>query len=244
MRLEHTPVHQGAGISDLSPALFLAVFLWSRLLWKIGTNKHVWKGKGTSFVTNQRVVFVREPPSFVEGKVHADLSAPLVTLTVPLDNYMDTRYMIPIFGAPYFEATILPVPQGGLPAHDDPATPGAAPTGTLTTYFNEGGGIDFRNAVEEVKARFDEMRGHDRPTHFESLPQYSPQASVGGRSSHPVAASSSAGLGALAADGRPAPSREDVATAAVVHEAEGHERAASACPRDAPPTYEPPPYTD
>lgn len=219
-------------------------------MWKLGGRKHSWQAVGTSYVTNQRVLFIRKPHARVEGKAVADLHAPLVTLSVPLDHYIDTRYMIPIFGAPYFEASVVPVPDGGLPTAQDPATPGAAPTGLLTTYFNEGGGIEFRSAVEEAKSRFDEARGRHQAAHFESLPEYTPEGGSAAAAATPSPSTSTAvpHAGALASSAAPEQllPRDDVETAILTHEIEGQEQAIQSNParRDAPPTYEPPPYTE
>jgi len=78
--------------------------------------------------------------------------------------------MIPIFGSPYYEARVLPVKDGGLP---QPAQQqgvngnDAAGLGLLKIWFEGGGGIQFREAVEEVKARLDEQGG--KLNHLEQL---------------------------------------------------------------------------
>lgn len=72
----------------------------------------------------------------------------LRSLNVPLSHLFDCRYMIPIFAAPYYEASIIPVPGGNLP-ESQPGGP--AVKGTLKIWFKEGGGSAFREAVEEVR---------------------------------------------------------------------------------------------
>ena len=100
-------------------------------------------------MSNQRVLFLRQPPLPAPLPGQA-LSAHLRSLSVPLRNFVDTRYLIPIFAAPYYEAHVLPVRDGGLPQH----VPGApATSGLAKIWFNEGGGTLFKEAVEEAKAR-------------------------------------------------------------------------------------------
>lgn len=183
------------------------------------------------------------------------MTAPLGTLTIPLDHYLDGRYAIPIFGAAYYEACIVPVPGGGLPSPADSATPHAEPTGTLITYFTQGGGMDYRAAIEEVKTRWTEMSGQP-PVHFEALPLYTSGAGgpsggahiATGSSSHPTtdAAGGTAGGttdGTVGGSGTP---QEALRTAIAVQNAEGEEDLALRRPsnRDAPPAYEPPPYAE
>lgn len=110
-----------------------------------------------------QVIFLRQPPF----PAPADISTPsphLRTLSVPLTHFTDTRYMIPVFSAPYYEATVLPVRGGGLP-EQQPGGPSA--TGLLKIRFAEGGGTQFREAVEEVKARMEDMGG--RAEHMDEL---------------------------------------------------------------------------
>lgn len=86
-------------------------------------------------------------------------SAHLRTLSVPLAQFVDTRYLIPVFSAAYYEATVISSHDGGLPA-------GGA-SGLLKLWFNQGGGMAFRDAVEESKSRREEGAAH-----FESLRTY------------------------------------------------------------------------
>ncbi|CAO1615072.1 unnamed protein product [Parajaminaea phylloscopi] len=135
-----------------------------------------WEAKGTAFVTNQRVVFLRQPmlppPS---DTAHA--SAHLRSLNVPLSHLVDCRYMIPVFAGPYYEASVIPVAGGNLP---EPVAGGPTVKGTLKIWFSEGGGSAFRDAVEEVRSL---ARGAQ---HGEQLPAYTARpmpGTPGGRES-------------------------------------------------------------
>jgi hypothetical protein len=64
------------------------------------------------------------------------------TLSVPLANFQDGRFIQPLFKATYWEALVIPVPGGGL------SGPHA-----VKLSFNKGQGWEFYEAVEEVKAR-------------------------------------------------------------------------------------------
>lgn len=72
---------------------------------------------------------------------------------------------IPIFAAPYYEAHVLPVQGGGLP-EQVPGAPTAV--GLVKIWFNEGGGVTFKEAVEEAKARLDQGAGG----HMEALREF------------------------------------------------------------------------
>jgi len=104
-----------------------------------------WEAKGTAYVTNQRVVFLRRPVVAV-----ADSPSPehLQSLNVPLTHLVDSRYMIPILAGPYYEAGVMPVPGGNLP---QPVPGGPVNKGHLKIWFLQGGGTAFRDAVEEVR---------------------------------------------------------------------------------------------
>lgn len=109
--------------------------------------KSKWEAKGTAYVTNQRVVFLRVPPL----PAAADQSAPsehLRSLNIPLTHLVDSRYMIPILAGPYYEAGVIPVPGGNLP-EGQPGGPTVK--GLLKIWFMEGQGTAFRDAVEEVR---------------------------------------------------------------------------------------------
>lgn len=123
-----------------------------------------WTANGNAYVTSQRILFLRQPalPAPADPTVS---STHLRSLSVPLSQFLDTRYLIPVFTAPYYEATVIPSSDGGLPQR----APGQSTTNTglLKLWFNEGGGMAFRDAVEEVKSRLEEGS-----THVEALREY------------------------------------------------------------------------
>ncbi|UZJ51664.1 hypothetical protein CBS101457_000984 [Exobasidium rhododendri] len=126
-----------------------------------------WKANGTAFVTSQRVLFLRQPP--IPAPADPSLSSQhLRTLSVPLKQFVDTRYLIPIFSAPHFEANVIPSVDGGLPQRQAGQ---ASNVGLMKIWFNEGGGMSFRDAIEEVKSRREEGSSN-----IEALPLYEPSS--------------------------------------------------------------------
>ncbi|CAO1638763.1 unnamed protein product [Sympodiomycopsis kandeliae] len=173
--------------------IFLAVEKCQMSL-EFKTHKSKWEAKGTVYVTNQRVVFLRQPalPPVAD---QSQASEHLRSLNMPLNHLVDCRYMIPVLAAPYYEAGVIPVPGGNLPE----ATPGG-PTvkGILKIWFLEGRGATFRDAVEEVRNL---SKGAQ---HGEQLPAYQPQTpgTPGGHSVAPsVAATADSSIGARTAIG-------------------------------------------
>lgn len=139
---------------------------------EFNSTKQKWTADGTSFVTSQRIIFLRQPPL----PTPSDLSIPsqhLRSLSIPIERLLEARYMIPIFGSPYYEARVLPVTDGGLPQPTrQQGTEGNqdAGLGLLKIWFSQGGGIQFREAMEEVKSRLDEQGG--KLNHLEQLREY------------------------------------------------------------------------
>ncbi|PWN48563.1 hypothetical protein IE53DRAFT_399513 [Violaceomyces palustris] len=125
---------------------------------KFGDQKVHYEAEGSCYVTNQRVVFVKEG-----GK-----PSELVSLSVPLDHFCDYRYIIPIFTAPYIESTVYPVEGGGLPQREPGAT--SPPKGDLRLWFAQGGGLTMKEALGRAKANFEERRNARREE--EQLPAY------------------------------------------------------------------------
>ncbi|PWN19220.1 hypothetical protein BCV69DRAFT_262089 [Microstroma glucosiphilum] len=146
--------------------------------------KAKWEAKGTVYVTNQRVVFLRIPP-LPQPAEQSEASQHLRSLNVPLTHLVDSRYLIPIFGAPYYEASVLPVPGGNLP---EACSGGAASKGLCKIWFNEGGGAAFRDAVEEVRNL---ARGGQ---HGEQLPLYQPPSAPSGSAAPSIAATANSSL--------------------------------------------------
>jgi hypothetical protein len=166
-----------------------------------------WSANGNAFVTSQRIVFLRQPPLPAPADPSV-ASAHLRSLSVPLAQFVDTRYLIPIFTAPYFEASIIPSPDGGLPQRSSSAGQAASNTGLFKLWFNEGGGMAFRDAVEEVKSRLDEGS-----THIEALPLYEPREQAA------LAASSSTASAALDTTSNPSQTAlPDLSTLSVPHQ--------------------------
>lgn len=99
-----------------------------------------------------QVLFLRQPPLPAPADPSAS-SEHLRSLSVALKQFVDTRYLIPIFSAPHYEANILPSVDGGLPQRQAGQS---SNVGVLKIWFNEGGGMAFRDAIEEVKSRREE----------------------------------------------------------------------------------------
>lgn len=99
-----------------------------------------------------QILFLRQPP--LPAPVDPSIpSEHLRSLSVPISQFVDSRYMIPVFSAPYYEASVVPSINGGLPARESGQP---SNVGLLKIWFNEGGGMAFRDAVEEVKSRREE----------------------------------------------------------------------------------------
>ena len=80
----------------------------------------------------------------------------LNSLSVPLDHFHSSKYVIPIFTAAYLQADVYSVPQGGLPERQ----PGqeAHPVGKLKLWFMESGGVAFRDGVDKAKVLWQQRR--------------------------------------------------------------------------------------
>ncbi|WAQ85102.1 hypothetical protein PtA15_5A676 [Puccinia triticina] len=185
---------------------------------------------GTVYVTNQRILFIADdaasqpdppphpspPPAHPNQPDHqhpSRLLPKINTLTVPLRNSFDGRFVQPWLSANYHLSTFVPVPNGNLPPPPSTATaPHAAlDSFTLKIIFNEGHGFEFTEALEEVK-RIMFQSDSQRPAELEELPTYSPPMSLsvplageGGPSSSLQPGDSSAMTGTEAADALPPP---------------------------------------
>nr|CDI53455.1 conserved hypothetical protein [Melanopsichium pennsylvanicum 4] len=109
-----------------------------------------YKAEGDAFVSSHRFVFVRQP------RPNPADDAAVNSLSVPIDHMQASKYTIPIFAAPYLQADIYSVPQGGLPERQ----PGDEyhPVGKLKLWFMESGGIAFRDAVDKAKLLWEQRR--------------------------------------------------------------------------------------
>ncbi|EGG05451.1 uncharacterized protein MELLADRAFT_78105 [Melampsora larici-populina 98AG31] len=122
---------------------------------------------GTVYITNQRILFISN---------HESEDQSIKTLTIPLSNSLDGRFIQPWLSANYHLSTVLPVNGGNLEEllssrftnnSDHPIL------FTLKVVFNEGHGFEFYEALEEVKRLHSEANGQ-RTTVLEELPTYSP----------------------------------------------------------------------
>ena len=91
---------------------------------------------------------------------------------MPLDHFQSSKYTIPIFTAPYLQADVYSVPQGGLPERQ----PGQEyhPVGKLKLWFMESGGIAFRDAVDKAKVMWQERRQSEQDQ--DALREYTDRA--------------------------------------------------------------------
>ncbi|CAH1768155.1 4309_t:CDS:2 [Entrophospora sp. SA101] len=113
------------------------------------------KAEGIVFVTNQRIIFLSHP-SLEHFK----------SLSIPLLNLKDGKFQQPWFAPNYYQATMIPVSNGGLTS-----------PGELKITFKEGGGFEFSSYYKEVLKRHAEMEGTGPIEHLEPLPVYTPSSS-------------------------------------------------------------------
>lgn len=127
-----------------------------------------YKAEGDALISSHRFVFIRQPQANVAG---GD-SSMLNSLSVPIDHFQASKYTIPIFTAPYLQADVYSVPQGGLPERQ----PGeeSYPVGKLKLWFMESGGIAFRDAVDRARVLWQQKREQEQDEN--ALPAYEPPA--------------------------------------------------------------------
>ncbi|GAK64509.1 uncharacterized protein PAN0_005d2723 [Moesziomyces antarcticus] len=125
-----------------------------------------YKAEGSALISSHRFVFIRDAPS-------AAAEHELKSLSIPIDHLAASKYTIPIFSAPYLQADVYSVAQGGLPERQ----PGeeAHPVGKLKLWFVEAGGVAFRDAIE--KARHMWQQNRQQQLDQDALPAYEPSAS-------------------------------------------------------------------
>ncbi|EST05601.1 hypothetical protein PSEUBRA_005294 [Kalmanozyma brasiliensis GHG001] len=126
-----------------------------------------YRAEGDALITSHRFVFIRQ----------AQATAPpdptvLKSLSVPLDHFQASKFIIPIFTAAYLQADVYSVPQGGLPERQ----PGeeSHPVGKLKLWFMESGGIAFRDAVDKARTLWQKHRQEEQDEN--ALPAYEPPA--------------------------------------------------------------------
>ncbi|KAI8391016.1 uncharacterized protein BYT42DRAFT_555271 [Radiomyces spectabilis] len=125
-----------------------------------GNSGGYWQGTGHVTLTNQRIVFVANPPS-----------AEFLSLAIPITHFKGWKLEQPWFGANYVAGIVVPVIGGGL-----------SKGGTATITFKEGGAIEFTTILQGLMERMAET--NEMPQHFEPLPAYEaasasqPQAST------------------------------------------------------------------
>ncbi|KAA1074812.1 hypothetical protein PGT21_021605 [Puccinia graminis f. sp. tritici] len=149
---------------------------------------------GTIYVTNQRILFIThnasaladlDPPTLQPLSSQSNpsiLLPPIKTLTIPLRNSFDGRFVQPWLSTNYHLSTFVPVPNGNLD-HLFPSSSSAnnlhsaMDSFTLKAVFNEGHGFEFTEALEEVKNIMFQSDS-ERPAELEELPTYSPPTSA------------------------------------------------------------------
>ncbi|KAH9818760.1 hypothetical protein DFH28DRAFT_90915 [Melampsora americana] len=129
---------------------------------------------GTIYITNQRILFISD--SHHDGEEDQSIK----TLTIPLSNSLDGRFIQPWLSANYHLSTVVPVEGGNLEellssrhTHQSSNLNDHPILFTLKVIFNEGRGFEFYEALEEVKRLHSEANGQ-RTTVLEELPTYSP----------------------------------------------------------------------
>jgi hypothetical protein len=107
---------------------------------------------GTLYLTNQRILYIPEPqqPHFS-------------SLSIPVRNVRNGKFVQPWLVANYYECIVLPVPNGGIPAHME---------GSFS--FTKGGAFEFSTIYRQIMERLQETG--EVPTVAEPLPAYEPPA--------------------------------------------------------------------
>ncbi|KAI8908716.1 hypothetical protein DFJ77DRAFT_513323 [Powellomyces hirtus] len=113
-----------------------------------GQGNNFYSQKGHLFLTNRRVIYVSHPPMDY-----------FRNLNVPLENLKGGTLQQPWFQANCYQATVQPVPNGGLTLQ-----------GQVKFSFKEGGGFEFSSMFMQLRSR---VTGDTLP-HEEPLPLYSP----------------------------------------------------------------------
>ncbi|KAI9332722.1 hypothetical protein DFJ73DRAFT_855321 [Zopfochytrium polystomum] len=110
-----------------------------------GHGLSLYSANGTICLTNRRVVYVPEP---------AQMN--MASLSVPLPNLQGGTVVQPWFSANRYDASCIPVPNGGLHS-----------VGKIKWTFKEGGAFDFSTHFGRLRERLEEDEGK-----AEELPAY------------------------------------------------------------------------
>ncbi|KAI9091842.1 hypothetical protein DFS34DRAFT_653300 [Phlyctochytrium arcticum] len=112
-----------------------------------GSGQNFYVQKGTLYLTNRRVIYI--------ANIKLDF---FKNMNVPLENLKQGQLYQPWFDSNRYEATVEPVPNGGLSA-----------VGHLKLTFKSGGGFEFSSMFMQLRSR---LTGETLP-HEEALPLYS-----------------------------------------------------------------------
>ncbi|KAK0528486.1 hypothetical protein OC834_000472 [Tilletia horrida] len=136
-----------------------------------------WIAEGIATVTNQRIIFLRQPAL----PPPADPSQPsphLRNLAIPLlGNLLSVKYAMPIFSAPHLELKVHPVRGGGLP-QDAVAHRGVTRetverlAGIAKITFRDGGGTLLKDAIDRALSNPVPLAGGRTVADPDPLPLY------------------------------------------------------------------------
>ncbi|CAH7688682.1 hypothetical protein PPACK8108_LOCUS23680 [Phakopsora pachyrhizi] len=137
--------------------------------------------KGKIYVTNQRIIFITSSPSAAASPTAGSGQEikEIRSLTIPLSNSFDGRFVQPWLSANYHLSNFTPVRGGNLENllnngnnnnNSNTSSLSNSPLVSLKVMFHEGHGFEFHEALEEVKRlAFDSDQRQ-----VEDLPMYTP----------------------------------------------------------------------
>ncbi|KAG5518000.1 hypothetical protein PMAC_000455 [Pneumocystis sp. 'macacae'] len=115
-------------------------------------NKTHFSSSGWLYLSNQRIIYF---PSHITSNFK--------NFVCPLNKFKDGSFIQPWFSPNYYQATVYPVLQGGLPSV----------ALVVKFIFKEGGGFDFATKFSEVQFRLHENNNDPCCVqHLEELPAY------------------------------------------------------------------------
>ncbi|KAH8929035.1 hypothetical protein BT69DRAFT_1315886 [Atractiella rhizophila] len=115
---------------------------------------------GVVHLSNQRVVFITDSPNDKKEGEEEEDKKDLESLSIPIGNFQDGRFEQPWFGANYYEASVVPVSEGGLQGLQQ-----------VKFSFKEGQAWRFYEVMEEIKSLY---TGGAASSRGEDLPAYEP----------------------------------------------------------------------